>query len=242
MSVRTEHVGTEDSLLASSLAYRVLSQAFAYPRPDTIAQLRREDLPLALAAAAAMPPLVSEGLRSTASELEDATTESLEASFRDLFTHVHSADCPMYETDYGARDVWRQSSVLVDVAGFYRAFGVEERAERPDHVAAELEFLHMVTYKQAWAAAHGDRANRGICRDAEVAFLRDHALRWIPGFAARVEALAGGGPYAAAARTTRALLLSEADRHGLEVIEDVVPEPVLPPMADETPSPCEVDG
>src|SRR3990170_3817588 len=241
MSVRTERVDTAGGLFASSLAYRALSQAFAYPRVDTVTQLLQEDLPLALAAAWALPPSVHEDLDSMAAGFEDATTGSLEAAFRDVFTHTHSADCPMYETDYGPQDVWRQSSVLVDVAGFYRAFGVEERGERPDHVAAELEFLHVVTYKQAWAAANGDRANGGICRDAEFAFLRDHALRWLPGFAARVEVLSGGGPYAAAARTTRALLLSEADRHGLEVIEGGAPEPVPPPMADGTHSPCEVD-
>lgn len=236
---RTQDVETEDRLLASSLAYRAVSQAFAYPRPDGLSQLREEDLPLALGVAEGLPHEVAEALGSLARQLAGATADSLESAFRDLFTHIHSADCPMYETDYRARDVWRQSSVLVDVAGFYRAFGVEERGERADHVSTELEFLHVVTYKGAWAAAHGDRTNAEICRSAEAAFLGDHALRWIPGFAGRVEALSAGGPYAGAAAATRLLLRSEAERHGLEVTEEARPEPL--PAVDDAASFCEVE-
>jgi TorA maturation chaperone TorD len=231
-----------DGLLASSLAYRALSQAFAYPRPDTLAQLRDVDLPLVLAAAPWLASDVHEAFEAMRAELREVAADVLETAFCELFTHIHSADCPMYEVDYGPRDVWRQSSVLVDVAGFYRAFDVEERTERADHVAAELEFLHVVTYKRAWASARGEDGSAAVCLDAEVAFLRDHALRWIPSFAARAEALAGGSPYAAAARATRCHLRNEATRHGLEAAEDAVPQPPPPLDPHEAPAPCEADG
>lgn len=238
-AVRTDRTGTE--LLGRSLAYRTLSQALAYPTAGSIGHLREEDLPLVLGVLPSLPAEVRRGFRSVARAFEDAEIASLESAYRDVFTHVHSADCPMYETDHGPRDIWRQSSILVDIAGFYRAFGVAERGERPDHVAVELEFLHVVTYKEAWARAHDDPANARVCRDAEVSFLRDHALRWIPAFAARVQALAARGPYAAVARTTERLLRAEADRHGLAIPAEAVPEPGPSPGPDAAPSLCEVE-
>ena len=236
----TRTVTSADGALARSLAYRLLSQAFAYPMPPEVARLRDEDLPLALASAEGLEAPVRAGLEALAEALEDATSEELEADYRSVFSHVHSADCPMYETDYGARDIWRQSETLADVAGFYRAFGVREDGERPDHVSAELEFLHLLAYKSVWADSGGDETHAETCREAEAAFLRDHVLRWVPGFATRAATLAGTETYAAAGRLLRALLDAEAARLGLEIPEDAPPPP--PATEDDPPSLCEVES
>ncbi len=222
--------------LARSAVYRVLSQALAYPSAEGLRQLREEDLPLARSVAGALPA----GVRAALEALEEAWAglgpEEAEVWHGRIFSHVHSADCPAYETDYTAREVWRQGQELADLAGFYRAFGVEQSAERPDHVAVELEFLHLLTYKRAWAEARGETDHVEVCRAAEEAFLADHALRWMPSLAARLARLGGGGPYGAVGRLALALLRAEGERLGVEVTEEGPP----PAGPAEPPAPAEV--
>lgn len=91
---------------------------------------------------------------------------------------------------------------LADVAGFYRAFGLEVVDERPDHVVAQLEFLAMALLAQAEAIEHGATGDAEAAADAIRLFLRDHLGSWIEAWAARVgavEELDPWVPYAAAA-------------------------------------------
>lgn len=203
------------SALARSAAYRALAQALADPTPEGVTRLVEEDLPFALAVADALPGPVRDALAEVAEAFAGSSPEEVEREYRRVFTHVHSADHPAFETDLTARDVWRQARELADLAGFYRAFGMATSGERPDHVAVELEFLQLVSYKAAWAAARRDPEGLAICARAEDAFLSDHALRWMPELAARLAA--GGGPYAAVGRALGALLREEAERRGIPV-------------------------
>lgn len=212
--------------LARSAIYSLLSEVFSYPTPAATRELLEEDVPFAVAVSAPLPEPVRRALEELAAGLEGATAGGLEAAYRRVFTHVHSVDSPLYETDYTAREIWRQSQELADLAGFYRAFGMEQVAERPDQVAVELEFLHVVAYKAAWALVQRDLEHAEICVRAEEAFLRDHVLKWVPGFVERVATIAEGGPYASAARLGHELLISEAQRLGLEIPEDPAPRPV----------------
>ncbi|HEX9716613.1 MAG TPA: molecular chaperone TorD family protein [Actinomycetota bacterium] len=216
-----------DLALARSTAYRLLSQAFAYPTPKAAEQLLEEDLPLALAVSAPLPPNVRWALDEAATAFGGVSRDELEEAYRDVFSHVHSADCPMYETDYTERDVWRQTRELADLGGFYRAFGLEEQGERPDGLSVELEFMHLATYKAAWALVQRDPEHAEICRRAQESFLRDHLLKWVPELADRVVAIARTGPYAAVARLAREFLRGEARAFGME-IEQVEPTEEVP--------------
>lgn len=227
-----------DGAVARSGVYALLSQALSYPTPDDVDQLVAEDLPFARACAGDLPRPVRAALAGVEVAFEGTVPASLEAAYRELFTHVHSRDCPLYETDFTAREVWRQSQELADLAGFYRAFGVEQRDERPDHAAVELEFLHVLTYKAAWADARGQAEHARICRAAHEAFLRDHVLRWIPGLARRIRARAGGSPYAAVAALAEAFLVAEASRFGVAVPAEE-PEPVAATPVPEIRAMCE---
>lgn len=232
---------TSEEILARALLLRLLSQAFAYPTQIDTDCLLEDDVPLALATAEQLPRPVGEALDAFVGVVTGETASSLEARYREVFTHVHSGDCPVYETDYGPRDVWRQSNELADIAGFYRAFGFDPLGERPDHAAVELEFLHVLAYKEAWATAHRDEANARLCREATAAFVRDHALTWLPALAARVEALAGEDAYAAVARLLSAFCSAESERLGVPLPEDP-PTPVSPSgFEDDAPGLCEVE-
>ncbi len=221
--VRLDRVAETNEALARSMVYRLLSQAFAYPTPVGVERLLHEDLPLAEAVSASLPAGVPGAFDRVVEALTAATVQALETAYRAVFSHVHSADCPMYETDYTVRDVWKQTRELADLGGFYRAFGLEEQGERQDNVCVELEFLHVLAYKQAWAMAQGKRRHEETCRITQETFLRDHVLRWVPDFVRRVEALAGSGPYAAVAALASAFLMEEAARFGLERVSSTVP-------------------
>jgi DMSO reductase family type II enzyme chaperone len=241
--LEADRIAEANAALARSAVYRLLSQAFAYPTPLVAGGLLEEDLPLAHAVSAWLPEPVRRALGDAALALEGATADTLEAGYRAVFSHVHSTDCPTYETDYTVKDVWKQTRELADLGGFYRAFGMQEQGERPDNICVELEFLHLASYKQAWAIVQREGEPEETCRAAQEAFLRDHLLKWVPGFALRVRALAGSGPYAAFADLAREFLGQEAIRFGLDIAWTIEPPVRLPDEeAVEETALCEGDS
>jgi len=231
-----------EETLARSAAYRLLSQAMAYPTGASVAQLLEEDLAIAERLAELMPAPVRAALEETGEALRAARPGSLEGAYAGAFSHVHSADCSAFENDYAEGDVWRRSHQMADIAGFYRAFGVTHPSERPDHVAVELEFLHLVSCKVAWALACGDTEHAEISAKAEERFLEDHVLRWMPGFAARLSRVPEAGPYQAVAGLLTAVLEAEAERIGARPdASGMISEPEPEPEPDGVAA-CEDDG
>ncbi|HET9724249.1 MAG TPA: molecular chaperone TorD family protein [Actinomycetota bacterium] len=222
--------------LARSAVLGLLSQALAYPTARVVRDLLEEDLPFALALSGALPEEVAGALGELAAALEGVTAVELEEAFRDRFTHVHSRDCPLYETDHASREVWRQAADLADLGGFYRAFGLEESGERVDHVSVELEFLHVLAYKRAWALERGQAEHAEVCRLAEETFLRDHVLRWLPDVAERLRAIGTGSPYAAVGALMGEVLRAESVRTGVPI---TAREPVEPVAGPEEVALCE---
>jgi TorA maturation chaperone TorD len=109
-----------------------------------------------------------------------------------VFTHIEPEDCPPYESAYGFVDVFRQTDVMADVAGFYRAHGLvvggTER-ERPDNVVTELEFMSFMARKEAVALDQLGADEVDECRRTQASFLRDHLGCWGPDFGRRVSLL-----------------------------------------------------
>ncbi len=107
-----------------------------------------------------------------------------------VFGLVVSKECPPYEVQYCPQTfaVFR-SQQMADIAGFYRAFGVEtgrDVPERVDHIASELEFLAWLVAKERHALGReGEewRERAAICRDAQRDFLAEHLAWWVPTFA-----------------------------------------------------------
>jgi TorA maturation chaperone TorD len=150
------------------------------------------------------------------------------AEYDRVFGLVSARECPPYETEYhSSGDPFFRAQQMADVAGFYRAFGLEtsRRApDRPDHLALELEFLAYLLLKKrlalgAWATGGQERA--AVCDAAVRDFFRDHVAWWVPAFAAGLRHRAGGGFYATLADVLAALVPAERARLGL-------PAPRLP--------------
>lgn len=113
------------------------------------------------------------------------------AALEALFGLIISKDCPPYETEFCHwNDPTYRSSQMADVGGFYRAFGLQPRRERPerqDHVSLEIEFIAFLQQKLALAIESGSAEHVAVCREALTAFVRDHAAWWMPTFAGCVK-------------------------------------------------------
>ncbi len=110
---------------------------------------------------------------------------------------------------------------LADVSGFYRAFGFRVEGERPDHVAAELEFAAVLALATAHATEDGNDDAAAVCEDAYRKFLRDHLGCWLDRYARRLHAEAAGTPYPALVETAALFVAGEARRLGVEPYQPV---------------------
>jgi TorA maturation chaperone TorD len=125
---------------------------------------------------------------------------SIQQAFCDEYDRVFglllSNECPPYETQYCPQtfSVFR-SHQLGDIAGYYRAFGLEpssESPERHDHISLELEFMAWLNTKTLYAMEEEDPENESLCRDAQVSFFEQHLAWWTTAFALALRQKADG--------------------------------------------------
>jgi len=164
-----------------------------------------------------------------------------------VFGLVVSKHCPPYEVQYCPQtfSIYR-SQRMADVAGTYRAFGVEpgrDVPERADHVACELEFLAWAVAKERHARVRSDKPSdepweerASVCRDAQRDFVAEHFAWWVPAFARaladRARALDPPAPFHAALAHALATLVP-AERAVLGVDP---PTELARPRPDEEPA------
>jgi hypothetical protein len=112
--------------------------------------------------------------------LAEAAEAMKTADFDELDVEYEKLTSPkmnfLYECNY--HPPLTSSVEMADVAGFYRAFGLDFPSDRPDHVSMELEFMRVVTMKEARALMDDDGENAGICISAQKSFLSAHLGRW----------------------------------------------------------------
>lgn len=154
----------------------------------------------------------------------DESPESLETRYSRLFGFIACKNCPPCETEYFQNgEVFFRAQQMADVAGFYRAFGIEpSRAtpERPDHVALELGFLAFVLMKKRLARETGrpdqwEIADR--CDEIEKKFLTDHVVWWMPAFSRLLREKDPNGYFGALGRFLAAFLAIERCRAGIAI-------------------------
>jgi TorA maturation chaperone TorD len=214
--------------LARRVMYQFLSLALADPRAARWQRLR--DPALLAAAVEAADSLRSAALTRDGCEVApgELPAERLdlhdvmplvrdpafdaEAEYQDSFGLMMSKKHPPYESEYCPQtfSVYR-AQVIADVAGFYRAFGLEpsrDTPERHDHVALELEFMAWLIAKEDRARASGEaqaQENAEICAAAADRFFRQHVAWWMPAFAHALRRRSSGY-YAALADVLAALI------------------------------------
>ena len=239
MPIEIENVAADPALLLARRAcYRLVGLALADPRTGTFheladpatrnlatkaaALLRDEDAAVARPLARGERPLadldpvrIFNRLPKTATELNDL----YEANFGLL----GGSKCPPYETEYvPSKFTFQRSNMLADVAGFYKAFGLQTSSsnpDRPDHVALQCEFLaqllelafHATTSESAGTTTSSpvNQQRLEICLEASREFLKEHAVWWLPAFAKLLACQDAGGFYEAVAHFLAALVAAE---------------------------------
>ncbi len=208
-----------------SAVYRFFSQALR--PPDQWSQdLRAPDLP-------APPDAPADGVAAVAAAV-DALVATLRPVLADAyqaaFGHQLGTRAALDEARYVPGGVFAQAQCTADVAGFYRAFGLEvaDRArERPDHLSVELEFMHVLAYREAYARVHHGPEQVALLVDAQRHFLQDHLVQWVPVLARVVQAQTPG-PYARVLAALATWVTADATRLGAAL----APDPALVPPND----------
>jgi TorA maturation chaperone TorD len=109
--------------------------------------------------------------------------DDLKLEYTRLFTkgEGHPYESSHLPNPYG------KSHELADVAGFYSAYGVKAGKDLPDHIASELEFMGLLSFKEGYALAHNLSSEAEICREAQKKFLQQHLLPFLKRFTEHIK-------------------------------------------------------
>lgn len=201
--------GDELTAAARSSLYRCLAAAFSFPTSElseAFACGRFLDELLTTAAALPFALAVDDGLRGDPALAHD----ELEQQYIRLFeVGPGRPPCPLYE-GFHRRG---RMKIMEELVRFYEHFGLRaEAGDLPDHLCAELEFMHYLAFKEAAASQAG--ADSRPYRLAQRDFLRRHLNRWLPRLRLRLEQLEPAGLYLSLAR-----LAEEACRQDVRSLE-----------------------
>lgn len=212
MNLKTSSV---EGIQARAAVYRMFSGSFREPIPEPIDARYLEEALSALPGEfhVAIPPPPGD----------------IAGEFRRIFGHNLSPDCPPYETHYEHMGIFRKTQELADLAGFYRAFGLETAAgdRRADHLPVELEFISLLCLKEALAVERGETEKADICRRARGRFLGEHLCRWLPAFAQAVRQKAPDGYFEGLSAAMSAFARIDAEALGVDLAAPR-PRPTLP--------------
>lgn len=186
-----------DTALARAIVYDVLAQSFAYPGDDRFTDL--QNLARLVLTNGGWMPIVR--LSALVRELN---VEHLQDEYTGALSLNTSPDCPLFETAYFGADAQQQTLRMADVAGFYRAFGVDSSGSdsRPDDLAVELEFMSYLCRKEAYALEHSGRPRVSQVRKAQRMFFEEHLGKWGGVVGRRLAGVAPVGGFYAVAGTT----------------------------------------
>ena len=120
--------------------------------------------------------------------------EELQVDYTRLFLNPTGPLASPYESAWIAgRDPMLVGEVTQAVLDSYRAGGYDvdlSFRDLPDHIAAELEFLYALVFREARAAASGKDAERAEAVEQRRRFVEQHIGRWVGPF---TTALRDGG-------------------------------------------------
>lgn len=218
--------------LGRSGVYEFLALGFAVPEPALL-DLMRQQLTRAAAYLEASEAGGSLGaIKALAPALACLTAAGLEEAYVRCFGHTISKECPPYEAEYGQAHIFQQTQALADIAGFYRAFGLDlapSLKDRLDHIAVELEFMQFLCLKEAYAQANRHSEDRlAMCREVQRKFLGEHLGGWAVEFGRRLEQKSTGGFYRDMGKLLAEFLALDMGSLGLapgQVGGTVYPEP-----------------
>lgn len=227
-----EHIMRTENIIRRAQVYRFLAEAHLFPHENWT-----EDSDLVVDIVRSL------GWKGITLEIPHLSLAELQSAYLLTFGATGSL---CYETEYGLPHEYRQSQEMADIAGFYLAFGFKLNGrvrERSDHVAVELEFMHALALKEAYALETNLPELLDICVDAQRKFLQDHLGRWVGLFAESVAHNSPGSLYVGLAQFTAAFVQADAEKLGVKLdqleLADIQHTPFDPDFSCAT---CEVAG
>jgi len=238
--------GVDPHLRSSAL--RLLAAPFRQPEEEVLEAFRGGEFEEALRDHASCIPHFAAALERAKGALEEARAQLAGTTFPDFevaFTGTFLAGfpepaCPPYEGSFREREP--RTQILLEVADFYRHFGLrmnpeEGKNEAPDHLRAELEFLQFLCLKEAQARQEGTPDLLYGYVLAQRDFLVRHLGVWVRPFAEALRAR-GALPWFGAAAGLLAdhldgeMALVERNLAGLPAPAPVEPPPPAAAKAD----------
>jgi DMSO reductase family type II enzyme chaperone len=186
---------TEEMIQARARLYWLLSVALGYP--DTELRQCLEDASFVSRLMESVAKLEGYGLLRCALSLKGKVEKYGAKAFSavsgenlELFGQDRADSCPVYELGYLKGPLFMHTGQLADIAGFYKAFGLEvgeSTKDRVDHISIEIEFMYFLALKEAHILKNGKTGELDICKDAQRKFIADHLGRWTGVFHGQVK-------------------------------------------------------
>jgi TorA maturation chaperone TorD len=167
------------------------------------------------AAARAVSPELGASARRLGGLFLSEGHEKLLIDYSRLFLGPNSILAQPYGSVWLDREKKLMQDSSVEVLELYEEAGfelAEDFRELPDHIAAELEFLYLLIYREAEAQATEDSSKAEAGRKLRDRFLNAHLGRWIVPFTRAVEAGAQVDFYKELASLTRGFVEAEVLR------------------------------
>lgn len=197
--------------------YKLLSIGFRYPGPEIFKTFQDgeflNELMYNVSAIPGLNALVPEysGMEETR---KDEMKEMTLAQFQIEFTRTFDAGIPLCSPYEGHYCTNPRSMVMLEVSEFYNFFGLrmsqeEGKREFPDHICAELEFLHFLTFREEEALRKDKMDEHKGYLMAQKDFLERHMIQWIPEFCLKLQDCESMLLYTSLAQITSRFISSE---------------------------------
>jgi len=135
--------------------------------------------------------------------------EPLKVDFAKLFVGPYQIAAAPYGSVYLEGERKMMGNSTLDVRERYREAGLDTAKtfkEAPDHISAELEFMHYLIYKEIEAFANSDIESAIAFIQRQKYFLENHLMAWVPEFAKSIIEHARNPFYLNLARATEMFL------------------------------------
>jgi putative dimethyl sulfoxide reductase chaperone len=161
---------------ARSRAYALLAAAFDFPAEETARAIVSGEWAAELAETVLHLPFAFDIPDELLAAGRSLTPDGLQQEYIRLFDVGRGRPpCPLYEGGHRSG----RMRLMEELVRFYNHFGLKaDTADRPDHLCAELEFMHYLSFKHALAADDPEHA-AGLLM-AQRDFLTRHLCRWLP--------------------------------------------------------------
>ena len=181
--METENLVNHES--SRMTAFRILSDCFFLPDPGLTELLEDLEFNMTNVCKTAVPLI--QNMRKEFKAAADL--EPLKVDFAKLFVGPYQLSAAPYGSVYLEGERKMMGNSTLDVRERYRDAGLDTAKtfkDAPDHISAELEFMHFLIYKEIEAFGNSDLEMATAFIQKQRSFLEDHLMAWVPEFTANV--------------------------------------------------------